>query len=361
MTSLIPRSGLRDITWPALPDERGACMLALQFQYEQSERWSVPEIEAQQFRQVEELVAFCQKSIPFWRDRLRKAGLRAGQKLNRQVFSRLPILSRQEARDAGMALRPSTLPPGHGQMRPGAISDLSGFMRQAIDLRLALWHGLDMRETLAVVGPGEAGTPPSPRGQETRDWGEAYAAFQTGRAARLDSRLPAAQQLDWLEQLGASYLMTTADNAALLATSAQVTGRRLSGLRAIITSGESGGTEDRAVCRDAFGIGLIDALDVADIGTIAVQCPDHPHHHLMAEAALTEIVDGQGKPCAPGEPGRVIVTPLHNFAMPLLRCDTGLSAAIGAPCSCGRGLPVLHRIHAVAQHGRQQDSVVGPG
>jgi len=27
--------------------------------------------------------------------------------------------------------------------------------------------------------------------------------------------------------------------------------------------------------------------------------------------------------CAPGEIGRVVVTPLHNFAMPLFRYDIG--------------------------------------
>jgi phenylacetate-CoA ligase len=40
----------------------------------------------------------------------------------------------------------------------------------------------------------------------------------------------------------------------------------------------------------------------------------------------------------------VVVTPLHNFAMPLLRYEIGDQAEAGAPCACGRGLPVLTRI-----------------
>jgi phenylacetate-CoA ligase len=40
----------------------------------------------------------------------------------------------------------------------------------------------------------------------------------------------------------------------------------------------------------------------------------------------------------------VIVTPLHNLAMPLVRYDIGDHAEAGAPCPCGRGLPVIRRI-----------------
>jgi phenylacetate-CoA ligase len=35
---------------------------------------------------------------------------------------------------------------------------------------------------------------------------------------------------------------------------------------------------------------------------------------------------------------------LHNFAMPLVRYDLGDLAEVGAPCPCGRGLPVVTRI-----------------
>lgn len=45
-----------------------------------------------------------------------------------------------------------------------------------------------------------------------------------------------------------------------------------------------------------------------------------------------------------GETGRVLITTLQNFAMPLIRYEIGDFAEVGAPCPCGRGLPVLSRI-----------------
>jgi phenylacetate-coenzyme A ligase PaaK-like adenylate-forming protein len=68
---------------------------------------------------------------------------------------------------------------------------------------------------------------------------------------------------------------------------------------------------------------------------------------------MVEVLDAEGAPCKPGEIGRVVVTPLHNFAMPLLRYEIGDEAEVGEACVCGRGLPVLNRVV-----GRTQDYFV---
>ena len=83
--------------------------------------------------------------------------------------------------------------------------------------------------------------------------------------------------------------------------------------------------------------------------------PDHEHYHVQSEGVFVEVVDDRGRPCAPGEVGRVLVTPLHNLAMPLIRYDIGDAVELGPPCPCGRGLPVLRRIL-----GRTQNMLVLP-
>lgn len=67
------------------------------------------------------------------------------------------------------------------------------------------------------------------------------------------------------------------------------------------------------------------------------------------------MLDEDGRPCRPGETGRVVLTTLHNFAMPLIRYEIGDYAEVGEPCSCGRGLPVLKRIH-----GRRRNMIALP-
>jgi phenylacetate-CoA ligase len=64
----------------------------------------------------------------------------------------------------------------------------------------------------------------------------------------------------------------------------------------------------------------------------------------MAERVLVEVLDSEGNPCAPGETGRLVVSSLHNFAMPLIRYELRDHATVGEPCACGRTLPTLARI-----------------
>ena len=71
----------------------------------------------------------------------------------------------------------------------------------------------------------------------------------------------------------------------------------------------------------------------------------------MSEGVKLEILDADDKPCPPGSIGRVIVTPLHNFAMPLIRYELGDYAEFSSPCPCGRGLPTLRAIRGRLRHG----------
>ncbi|MBM3484848.1 MAG: phenylacetate--CoA ligase [Alphaproteobacteria bacterium] len=65
---------------------------------------------------------------------------------------------------------------------------------------------------------------------------------------------------------------------------------------------------------------------------------------MQAESNLVEILEKNVGPCRPGEFGQVVVTPLHAFAMPLLRYVNGDLAEAGGSAACGRGLPVIRRV-----------------
>jgi phenylacetate-CoA ligase len=79
---------------------------------------------------------------------------------------------------------------------------------------------------------------------------------------------------------------------------------------------------------------------------MATECAEHQGLHVQAENLVVEVVvrgetaDGT-RLAAPGEVGEVVVTDLHNLAMPFIRYATGdlATAADDSPCRCGRGLP----------------------
>ncbi len=87
-------------------------------------------------------------------------------------------------------------------------------------------------------------------------------------------------------------------------------------------------------------------------GVIAFQCRLGAMH-MMSDHLAVEFVDDAGKPRAPGERGRVVVTDLSSYAMPLIRYDIGdIGAASEARCTCGVTLPLMEIVE-----GRKEDFI----
>jgi phenylacetate-CoA ligase len=152
------------------------------------------------------------------------------------------------------------------------------------------------------------------------------------------------QQVQWLRSQRPQYLLTYPNNLRALAARFIAEGTGLPGLLQVRTIGETVTQAIREDCRKAFGVALADVYSSEEVGGIALQCPAGEGYHIQSESVLVEVLDDAGTPCAPGEVGRIVVTPLHNFAMPLLRYELRDYAEVGEPCPCGRGLPVLRRI-----------------
>ena len=106
----------------------------------------------------------------------------------------------------------------------------------------------------------------------------------------------------------------------------------------------------REKCEAVWGVPIHDNYSAEEFGTIAHQCPVTTNMHVQAENVLVEVLDADDRPCKRGEVGRTVITSLNNFATPFIRCDIGDVTIPGAPCECGRGLPVLERILGKARN-----------
>ena len=130
----------------------------------------------------------------------------------------------------------------------------------------------------------------------------------------------------------------------LFRSHAQAHGIAMPPIREVRSYGEAFEDDLPRLCREVWGAKHTTIYSAEESGMIASQCPKRPHLHCEAELAMVEVLDDSGRPCAPGEVGRVVVTHLHNFAAPLIRYELGDLAEVGMACECGRGLPVLKRV-----------------
>jgi phenylacetate-CoA ligase len=343
------RSVLPGVVWPAItrPDEARA--LALQYQLERSQWLPANDLRELQFRQLDALLRHAYKTVPYYRWQWHGA-YASGDALTVESFGRLPLLRRGDLEHEFDALKSSSPPEAHGGIAEGSTAgstgnpvrtlktELAGLWWQVLTLRDHLWHRRDFSGTLAAIRTGVAE-------QEAEGWGPATDMIAgKGRSLGLSLRASLGAQLEWLQRHEPDYLLTYPSNVADLARLSLASGIRLSRLREVRTFGEPVTAETREACRQAWDVPLTDRYSTDEAGYIALQCPDHEHYHVQSESVLAEVLDERGRACAPGSVGRIVITTLQNYAMPLVRYDIGDLAEVGEACPCGRGLPVLRRI-----------------
>jgi phenylacetate-CoA ligase len=346
---------------------QAAQLLLLAQQLRAWERAAPAEQQALQQQALQGLMQHAHRHSPFWQQRLQAAGFvpTVPGVPALQVLARLPPLTRtdlqmhfeplrarwpglQEADIATSATSGSTGEP----VRVEKASSMYGPLYAAVSWAETQWHQRDPALKIAVLGTGLADGM-----QDT--WGSMYSALGLRGACvtRNVTQHGMPSHLDWLLQHRPDYLKCSPHAAAELAR--LLIGRGLSlPIRQIISQSERVTPVQRALCLQAFGAKIVDRYSCEETGWIALQCPQHDHLHQLAATTLLEIVDGQGQPCPAGVPGRVLVTSLHSFAMPILRYELGDIAEWGAPCGCGMALPVIARLWGRTRH--QVQSPHGP-
>jgi phenylacetate-CoA ligase len=338
------------MVWPAIPDQAGAAVLAVCFQLGQTQWLQPGELRRLQLCQAEVLVRHALQTVPFYREHYGRAGYSLRAPLTDEQFAGLPLLARAQIQEAGERIFSTAPPAAHGRVSAGQTSGSTGrpivyrstglttLLWRAITLRDHDWHRRDYRGRLAAVRW-------APDHSASAGWGAATEGiYETGCGTIIKIDTPVHEQLQRLAEFNPDYLLSYASNVAELARASISAGLRLQRLREVRTIAEVVKKDLRELCTEAWGVPLTDLYSAQEVGYIALQCPDHQHYHVQSEGVLVEILRDDGRPCACGETGRVVVTSLHNFAMPLIRYEIGDYATVGAPCPCGRGLPVLERI-----------------
>lgn len=342
---------------PAIPDRAASLLLSLLYQLDQTQWLGPDELFFHQSRQLQSLFRHAARTVPFYRDRFAAAGVDPDAAVTAEAVARLPVVKRSELQDAGESLKSTDLPKSHGNCheivtsgstgRPVNLlgTQVTGLFWRASVVREHEWHRRDLTGKLAAIRWAAKGVAMAPDGLSKDSWGPASGSiYPTGPAVLLNIVSPLEGQLEWLLREKPDYLISFPSNLTALAGYCLQAGLAIPSLKQVLTLGETVGETVRRVVRQAWDVSVVDSYSCEEAGYLAIQCPDHEVYHVQSENVLLEIVDDDGRPCGPGEIGRVLVTSLNNFATPVIRYELGDYAEVGALCACGRGLPVIRRI-----------------
>jgi phenylacetate-CoA ligase len=378
MQSITPHSSFAGAVWPAIPSPPAAALLAILHQLQQTEYFSEAELQEARRPQLIGLIGHASRHSPFWKGRFDAAGITALIESEHPIDSAewserwlsLPIITRPELQELGAELVIRDLPKGHGHIseivtsgssgRPVRISrsTLDHLYWQAFQLRAHAWRERDLSGTFLSILRDEQ-RPASNQGIHMRrmvDWGAPVSTvWPTGLSVLLDYRASAADLIAAIREVSPDYICTFPSLLLEILRVARDEELAMPRVREVITVSEACPQELRDLCREVLGAELSSTYSAAECGGIAAQCMEG-NWHAQSERMVVEILGDNDRPCEAGMTGRVILTPLHNFAMPLFRYEIGDLATVGSePCPCGRKLPVIADIP-----GRARDLLMLP-
>lgn len=302
--------------------------------------------------------------VPFYRERMRAAGLRPEDIRGQADLVLLPFLTKADVREH---LRRGMLSDNHdpSQVLQITTSGSTGEpfvcfadrtqleFRWAATLRSQEWTGYEFGDPTVRLWHQTLGMTEQQAAKERLD------AILSRRRfipvfemsdARLDAMV--ADIAEWQPVLIDGYAEAFDFLAKYLGSRGDT--RIRSG--AVMSSAQTLPEPSRRRIEAAFGCEVFDKYGAREFSGIAYECEAHRGHHVVGEGYIVEILR-DGRPAAPGEVGEVVITDLNNAVLPFIRYRIGDLAVAMDPaesCPCGRALA---RIGAI--EGRVQSIILG--
>ena len=276
---------------------------------------------------VRELLAYERKDVPYY------AGIAVPS--TEADLSELPVLERADIRQAGRSLQSLSGDPDEwlATSTSGTTGEpLTIFFDsppQALEIRLIL----QLTERLGVGGsPGILHLTlhaPGPSRAMVSPWddGNVLTRWNLARLWQLDDRAFAER---WERAVAGRILTAKPSVYGLLAD--RLGDRGTSAPVAVLMSGETCPPDLRRKIEDRFHCPVSSLYTMAEVGIVATECLAAANaYHCEQESCHVEILDGD-----------VLVTPLANRAMPLIRYRSGDQARwLEGGCRCDRSAPAF--------------------
>lgn len=276
-------------------------------------------------------------NVPYYRRLFDSVGIRPNDIKDCEDISRIPVTTKRELRDAKETIiaRDAKIWVQHKTSgSTGMFLTLYSTMEDAIYSRgmyerARVENGFRiLRDKLAYIGS------PFIIPKTKKLWEQ----FGIRRKEGISVFEPLDKQVEKLKKVRPDALWGYASAIKLLAKIIKERGIEGISPRLIFTCSELLDPETRNLINSAFKVNLIDAYAAWEGGCMAWECSEHAGYHMNMDQVLMEFVDENGEKVERGERGKVIITNLQSYAMPIIRYELGdYATPTYEECRCGRG------------------------
>jgi phenylacetate-CoA ligase len=315
----------RYVLAPVLDVLRGTSTIRCLAELERTQWWSREQLLELQSRRLRVLLHYAYERVPFYRRAFDERGLTPADINTASDLSALPVLNRRDVRRHSAELRATGFP---GRRRlvartGGSTGEPLAFFTTLEDrysrgyarsLRALRWSGFRLGDS-------------SMRLVELRESSARGVAVTASLSARLqrkmlfDARNMSGPRVEHLvvalERHNPALLGGYPSALYLLALHIRRRGGSRFRPRSIVTGGEPLHSQQREVIADVFGCRPLSKYGSNEVLDIACECPTGAGFHVATEDVIVEVLDEESQPVPPGTVGRIVVTNLHNYCMPL--------------------------------------------
>lgn len=148
-----------------------------------------------------------------------------------------------------------------------------------------------------------------------------------------------AQFVKGLEHVGGHVVTTMPSVAQLLCERLKVSNHPIRP-SLVLLSGEAVEPDAAAQIAGSFNCPVTSLYTMTEAGIVGRPCGTTHSYHVEERNVFLEILDENARPVEAGGEGEIVVTPLENYAMPLIRYRTGDRGVwVEEACGCGDPAP----------------------
>jgi phenylacetate-CoA ligase len=330
----------------------------------ESETLARPSLEQLQLQRLQETVQRVNQSVPFYRDRLAKVGVKPEQITSLADVRRLPFTTGADLRatypdgllclprDESVRLHTSSGTTG----KPKALFFSRNDVNNAAELiaRSLVMTGITRQDVFQNM---------MSYGLFTGGLVMHYGAEKVGCLVIPSGPGTSERQLMLMQDFGTTAVHILPSYALYFAGFLEQKGivpRKHLKLRKAFVGAEPHTEETRRRIEQALGLDVYNSYGLTEMNGpgVAFECEYKAGLHIWEDYFLVELINPEtGQPVAEGERGELVLTTLKREAMPILRYRTrDITTLIPGPCACGRTHRRLQRFT-----GRSDDMLIVRG
>ncbi len=309
------------------------------------------DMKSSQLERLRRIVETVYSKVPFYKQKLDKAGVKPADIQNIQDISRLPFTTKDEMRETYpyglLAVDESEIVEMHTSSGTTGTPVVDAYTLKDIDT----WGEATAR-TLAMAGTTDKDVVQNGYGYGlfTGGLGIHYGARKIGANVIPVSAGNTKRQLTLMRDFKSTVLTCTPSYSLFLGEAAKEEGINFAdlSLRAGCFGAEPWSENMRVEIEKKLGLSALDIYGLTEIigPGVSSECEAKDGLHISEDLFYPEIIDpASGKVLPDGEKGELVITTLTKEGTPIIRYRTrDITYLMRGKCSCGRTHVRMHRL-----------------